>query len=77
MKSDRTPIAAAIASLIVLASVNQKFSALGIPRMSQHPSLLVLDIALVVCPASSSNFTACSLGGEFGHLRPVTIALPL
>jgi hypothetical protein len=45
--------------------------------MSQHPSLLVLDIALVVCPASSSNFTACSLGGEFGHLRPVTIALPL
>jgi hypothetical protein len=41
VKSDRTPIAAAIASLLVLAPVNQKISSLGIPSVIQHQRSLV------------------------------------
>jgi len=49
VKSDRTPIAAAIASLLVLALVNQKITPGGIPHVSQHHWDLVLQAALFVC----------------------------
>jgi len=41
-KSDQTTIARAITSLLVLATVNPKISALGIPRVSQPQWDLVL-----------------------------------
>jgi hypothetical protein len=44
VKSDRTPIAVAIASLLVLAPVNQKISALEIPHESASSGFGITDM---------------------------------